>query len=83
MGNRHGRVRVGSSTQISARDAQGWEYVNGAKHVWQEAEEEQKQRAYYTHGEDHAKAVTQAERILDTRISARRNAFMFTPILAA
>ena len=33
--------------------------------------------------EAYSKAVTQAERILDTRISARRNAFMFTPILAA
>lgn len=30
-----------------------------------------------------AKAVTQAERILETRIRARRNAFMFTPMLAA
>ncbi len=41
--------------------AQGWEYVNGAKQVWQEAEEEQKQRAYHAHGEDHRKQVHQLQ----------------------
>ena len=49
------------AAQCCHRIAQGWEYVNGAKHVWQEAEEEQKQRAYYTHGEDHRKEMHEFE----------------------
>lgn len=49
------------AAQCCHRIAQGWEYVNGAKHVWQEAEEEQKQRAYYAHGEDHRKEMHEFE----------------------
>ena len=49
------------AAQCCHRIAQGWEYVNGAKHVWQEAEEEQKQRAYYAHGEDHREEMHELE----------------------
>ena len=49
------------AAQCCHRIAQGWEYVNGAKHVGQEAEEEQKQRAYYAHGEDHRKEMHELE----------------------
>ena len=49
------------AAQCCHRIAQGWKYVNGAKHVWQEAEEEQKQRAYYAHGEDHRKEMHELE----------------------
>ena len=49
------------AAQCSHRITQGWEYVNGAQHVGQEAEEEQKQRAYYAHGEDHRKEMYELE----------------------
>lgn len=49
------------AAQCCHRIAQGWEYVNGTKYVWQEAEEEQKQRAYYAHGEDHRKEMHEFE----------------------
>ncbi len=54
-------AKQADAAQCCHRIAQGWEYVNGAQHVWQESEEEQKERTYHAHGEDHRQEMYELE----------------------
>ena len=49
------------AAQCCHRIAQGREYVDGAQHIWQESEEEQQERTYHAHGEDHRQEMYELE----------------------
>ena len=49
------------AAQCSQCIAQGREYVDGAQHIRQKSEEEQQERTYHAHGEDHRQEMYELE----------------------